>query len=170
MKKLIIETKLEFLFGLEEEDRVVARFEEIKKRYENWYTHLIDLETFLEEKYNWKERKANIEQDNLKLYIINEEFKEAINEYKKSNNIKNLQEAIEIYIKQILPLEEEIQYNKYSSISVCCTAGETLWCKEDDKKSNKDKDYTYVLKTPQIGILQNEGIWEEGAIIAADKI
>ena len=170
MKKLIIETKLELLFGLEEEDRVVSRFEEIKKRYENWYTHLIDLETFLEEKYNWKERKANIEQDNLKLYILNEEFKEATNEYKKSNNIKNLQEAIEIYIKQILPLEEEILYNKYSSISVCCTTEGSLWCKEDDKKSNKDKDYQYILKTPKIGILQNEGIWEEGTIIAADKI
>ena len=169
LKKLIIETKLELLFGLEEESNVIKRFEQIKQKYENWYTHLVDLETLLEQNYNWKERKEDIVKDNLKLYTLNEEFKEATEEYEKSNNITNLQEAIEIYIKQILSVEKDLEYNKYSSISVCCTTEETLWCEEDDKSDNK-KNYIYILKTPQIGILQNEAAWEEGTVIAADKI
>ena len=169
LKKRIIETKLELLFGLEEEDGVIKRFEQIKQKYESWYAHLVDLETLLEQNYNWKEKKEKIEKDNLKLYILNEEFKEAIEEFKKSNNLTNLQEAIEIYIKQILPVEKNLEHNKYSSISVCCTTEDTLWCKEDDKTGN-EKNYIYILKTPQIGILENEEEWDEGIIIAADKI
>ena len=169
LKKRIIATKLELLFGLEEESNVIKRFEQIKQRYESWYTHLVDLETLLEQKYNWKERKEDIVKDNLKLYTLNEEFKDAIEEYQKSNNLTNLQEAIEIYIKQILSVEKDLDNNKYSSISVCCTTEDTLWCKEDDKTGD-EKNYIYILKTPQIGILQNEAAWEDGTIIAADKI
>jgi hypothetical protein len=156
----IIETKLNFLFGLEEEQATVALFETLKKDFDAAYSLLVNLEESLAIAENWVERKDMIKAYQIQLYEKNLEFSAAIEEYKQTQNTTLLTDAIKIYIKQILPLEDRIHYNKYADIYID---------KEDKYGSiilDQQQPDKYILKTIPAAILQREHEWVEGKVIS----
>lgn len=154
----IIETKLDFLFGLETETETIALFESLKEKFNKASKLLINLGGIIQMSYANKERNAEIEAATLQLYLENEQFGNAIAEYKKTQKTSFLSDAIEIYITKILILQEQIQHNKYADIYV----------DKEDKDGivilNKDPPIAYVLKSPFITIRQQEHQWEAGII------
>ena len=159
IKKQIIETKLNFLFGLESEDITIKAFEKLKTEFDSAYALLVDLEERLQVNYAEKQRAEEIEQYKLQLYLANEEFSAAIEGYRAAQNAALLSDAIEIYIDKILELQKLIQETKYAEIYV------------DKEKKNgvlildREPPDKYVLKAFPLGILQNEEEWEPGTII-----
>jgi len=159
IKKQIIKTKLNFLFGLESEDITIKAFEKLKTEFDKAYGLLVNLEERLQVNYAEKQRAEEIEQYKLQLYLANEEFSAAIEEYRATQNTALLSDAIEIYIDKILKLQKLIQETKYAEIYV-----------DKEKKDgvlilNRDPPDKYVLKAFPLGILQNEEEWDPGTII-----
>ena len=159
IKKQIIETKLNFLFGLESEDITIKAFEKLKTNFDRAYALLVDLEERLQVNYAERQRAEEIEQYKLQLYLANEEFSAAIEGYRAAQNAALLSDAIEIYIDKILELQKLIQETKYAEIYV-----------DKEKKDgvlilDREPPDKYVLKAFPLGILQNEEEWEPGTII-----
>lgn len=158
IKIQIIETKLNFLFGLEEEHATVTIFETLKKDFDAAYALLVNLEENLAISENWVERKDMIKTYQIQLYEHNLAFSVAIEEYKQTQNTTLLTDAIKLYIKQILPLERRIHYNKYAYIEI----------DKEDKHGFIIQDQQppdkYILKTIPTAILQREHEWDEGNV------
>jgi hypothetical protein len=158
IKREIIETKLDFLFGLETEKDTVGLFESLKEKFNKASGLLVNLEGVILELYASKERKESVEEAVLQLYVENERFANAIAQYKETQTPSFLTDAIEIYINNILSLQERIQYNKYANIYV----------DRENKDGviilDKEPPAAYVLKTPTITIIQQEHEWEPGII------
>ena len=155
LKRKIIMIKLNFLYDLEKEGETIAKFENVKKLFETYFQHLNTLETLLETNYAWKERINEIETARLQLYKYNEEFKEAINNFIKTDNLTSVKDAIDLYIDQILPLQEDVQNNQYAS----------LYVDADDEEA----EIKYRLVSNKVGIIHKEEIWEEGNVITNIK-
>ena len=155
LKKKIIRIKLDFLFDLEKESETIAKFEKVKKIFESYFEHLNTLEILLQENYNWKRRKNEIELARLQLYTLNEQFKQAIKEFNETDNITLVKDAIGIYIDQILPLQDDVQNNQYA----------TLYIDADDE----EKEMKFKLVARGVDIIQKEEIWEAGKVIANIK-
>ena len=147
--------KLNFLYDLEKEGETIAKFEKVRKLFETYFQHLNTLETLLETNYAWKERINEIETARLQLYKYNEEFKEAINNFIKTDNLTSVKDAIDLYIDQILPLQEDVQNNQYAS----------LYVDADDEEA----EIKYRLVSNKVGIIHKEEIWEEGNVITNIK-
>ena len=160
IKRQIIETKLNFLFGLEEERATVDIFERLKEDFNRAQSLLVNLEDILLSSENWVERNRMIKTIRLQLYEKNQEFRAAIDEYKKTQNATLLTDAMKIYIKQILHLEGRIQHFKYANIYI----------DNEDKQGDLILDQkppdVYVLKTPNNTILQQEESWDTGNVIS----
>ena len=109
----------------------------------------------LQENYNWKRRKNEIELARLQLYTLNEQFKGAIKEFNETDNITLVKDAIGIYIDQILPLQDDVQNNQYA----------TLYIEADDE----EKEMKFKLVARGVDIIQKEEIWEAGKVIANIK-
>ena len=158
IKQEIIETKLDFLFGLETENNTVQLFESLKERFDKASGLLVNLEGIIQELYATKERKEIAEEATLQLYLENERFTNAISQYKETQNTAFLADAIEIYINKILTLQESIQDNKYADIYV------DRENKDGVVILDKEPPTAYVLKTPSITIMQQEHEWDHGII------
>ena len=153
IKQMIIKVKLAFLFDLENETQTTQTFEKYKKRFDEYFAYVTNLETMRQRLYHLNERLAEIEKDQLQLYIFNEEFKQIIENYKEKPDPKLMTNAIELYINQIVPTEEKIQDNKYTDIHI-----------EPNEEENK-----FYLKSNIVDIRQKEEIWKEGKVIANTK-
>ena len=158
IKREIIETKLDFLFGLETEKDTIALFESLKERFSKASGLLVNLENIIQELHATKERKEEVEKATLQLYLENERFASAIAQYKETQNTSFLRDAIEIYITKILSLQKNIQYSKYADIYI---DGEN---KNSVIILDKEPPVAYVLKTPTLTIRQQEHEWEPGKI------
>ena len=153
IKQLIIKTKLAFLFDLENEAQTVQKFEKYKKRFDEYYAYVTNLETIRQELYHNKERLLTLETNRLQLYTFNEEFKKMIQLFEEKADPKLMTNALELYINQIIPLEKDIQYVQYSDIHI-----------EPNEEDNK-----YYLKSNIIDIRQQEELWDKGKVIANMK-
>ena len=58
------------------------------------------------------------EENRLQIYTLQEQFKEMISSYQETQNKAALKEAIEIYIDQIIPREQDNQVLQYSTLYV----------------------------------------------------
>ena len=154
----IIETKLDFLFGLETETETIVLFEALKERFNKASGLLINLEDIIQELYATKTRKEEVETATLQLYLENERFESAIAQYKNTQNTQFLSDAIEIYITKILALQGNIQYNKYADIYI------DRENKDGIVILNKEPPAAYVLKTPFVTIIQQEHEWDAGMV------
>jgi len=155
LKQRIIRIKLDFLYDLEKEAETIAKFDKVKTLFKSYFEHLTTLETLLEKNYNWKDRINEIEAARLQLYTYNEQFKEAINLFKKDDNLTAVKDAIELYIDQILPLQEDVQNNQYAQLYV--------------DADNEKAEIKFKLVSNKVGILQKEEMWEEGKVFANIK-
>lgn len=158
IKREIIETKLDFLFGLETEKATITLFETLKEKFHKANALLVNLEHIIQESYAIKERQEAVEEATLQLYLENERFVSAVTQYKETENSTFLTDAIEIYITKILDLQERIQYSKYADIYI----------DRENKDGviilDKEPPVTYALKTPDLTIRQKEHEWDPGRI------
>jgi len=155
LKQRIIRIKLDFLYDLEKEAETIAKFDKVKTLFKSYFEHLTTLETLLEKNYNWKERLNEIEAARLQLYTYNEQFKEAINDFKETDNLTSVKDAIELYVDNILPMQEDVQNNQYAQLYV--------------DADNEKAEIKFKLVSNKVGILQKEEIWEEGQVLANIK-
>ena len=150
IKLEIIKTKLNLLFGLENETETIVKFEKLKKYFDDFYARLISLEESLKTLHNWKERKERLKENKLQLYLLNEQFSNTIKEFQETGRPALLRDAMQIYIEQILAIEKSIEEDKYSDI----------YMDREDSQGNLMLDQkipeTYLLKTPLINPFQNE--------------
>ena len=108
-------------------------------------THLTNLETALTKNYHFKYRMKTIEENRLQIYTLQEQFKEMISSYQETQNKAALKEAIEIYIDQIIPREQDNQVLQYSTLYVDVEIGGNL-LDDSSKSSNKhDGDIKFIL-------------------------
>lgn len=169
LKQRIIMVKLEFLYDLEKEEITIQKFNKLKTLFEQYLTHLTNLETALTKNYHFKYRMKTIEENRLQIYTLQEQFKEMISSYQETQNKAALKEAIEIYIDQIIPREQDNQVLQYSTLYVDVEIGGNL-LDDSSKSSNKhDGDIKFILKGKKIDILQKEKLWEEGQVISNIK-
>jgi hypothetical protein len=155
LKQRIIIIKLEFLYDLEKEHETIVKFDKVKRLFESYFEHLTTLETLLEKNYNWGNRINEIEAARLQLYTYNEQFKEAINDFKKNDNLTSVKDGIQLYIDQILPLQKDVQNNQYAR----------LYVDADDEES----EIKFRLVSVRNSILQKEEMWEEGKVLSNIK-
>ena len=102
-----------------------------------------------------------IEENRLQIYTLQEQFKEMISSYQETQNKAALKEAIELYIDQIIPREQENQGLQYSTLYVDVEVGGNL-LDDSSKSSNKhDGDIKFILKGKKIDILQKEELWRK---------
>ena len=168
LKRRIIMVKLEFLFDLEKEEATIQKFDRLKTLFEKTFTYLTSLETTQTNNYRLKDRMNTIEENRLQIYTLQEEFKEMIQNYQESHNSTALKDAVELYIEQIIPREQENQELQYATLYVDVEIGGNLL--EDASKSEKhDGNIKFFLKGKKIDILQKEELWEEGQVIANIK-
>ena len=66
-----------------------------------------------------------------------------------------VKDAIELYIDQILPLQEDVQNNQYAQLYV--------------DADNEKAEIKFKLVSNKVGILQKEEMWEEGKVFANIK-
>tara|TARA_X000000368_G_scaffold154033_1_gene121392 strand:- start:2932 stop:3726 length:795 start_codon:yes stop_codon:yes gene_type:complete len=118
IKKKIILTKLDFLFGYIQEDKAVELFENLKsdlgtnqEKYNNLYTlynsitNNTDINDLIDEK---------VSEQNL---LIND-YKELMNLYKETNESKYLKDALFLYTSKLKQLDEHINTLKYKHYTV----------------------------------------------------
>lgn len=118
IKKSIILTKLDFLFNYIEEDKAIENFDALKEKlnlYQEKYNEIYFLYKNITHNDEYKDilNLKNIEHNNL----VNE-YKEFINIYKNSSDIKYLREAVNLYISKIIDLDKNIIETKYKHLSV----------------------------------------------------
>ena len=109
----IIETKLELLFNLVDEDTAMKNFEEIKKELQEWYNSLL----VLRRKYISITRNPNTikKLDEMNYILLDlkkqlEDIKKSYNDEKKPELIKDM---VELYTSEIRPLVDDIRKIKY---------------------------------------------------------
>ena len=114
-KQQIIKVKLNLLFKLKTEENVTEEFETFKRKYNDLNAKLISYQLILEEKQQNESRKEKLDVENLKLYTYINLFDQNIKEYKISRGKSYLTEAINTYIKDILPIQENIRNILYKT-------------------------------------------------------
>uniref|UniRef100_A0A6C0F4S5 Uncharacterized protein n=1 Tax=viral metagenome TaxID=1070528 RepID=A0A6C0F4S5_9ZZZZ len=117
-KNEIIKYKNDMIFGYLPAERAVIVFEQIRedltsavKRYEG------SLEFYLD-KTNSREKRDHLRQLTADLYININDLKTLMNEFDRSGNVQFAQQAVAIYINDILPKVESIREEKYAYSAV----------------------------------------------------
>ena len=149
-KQQIIKVKLNLLFKLKPEEIVTEEFETFKRKYNDLNAKLISYQLILEEKQGNESRKENFEVENLKLYTYINLFDQNIKEYQISNKKTFLKEAIEIYLKDILPIQENIRNILYEIKfieKIAIGSENDILCKLIQKKNTIESNQYKIPKT-----------------------
>ena len=132
-KTAIIRLKLEILFSLTEEESIADKFKELKEKYKEYNKILATLQSILddneltsvedmgEERIISKKEIIAIKKGELETNIA--EINELIKTYLKEDTAtatrqSSLEDAIEVYINNIIPLVAEIRENMYEISTV----------------------------------------------------
>ena len=115
-RQKIIKIKLDFLFNLKDESTVTEEFEAFKKEYTELNAYLISLNITLEEQQNNENRKRYVAIENIKLNEMISLQKNHIKEYYATNDKQFLSDAINVYIKDILPIQKNIRELKFKRV------------------------------------------------------
>ena len=118
IKKKIILTKLDFLFGYIQEDKAVELFENLKsdlgtnqEKYNNLYTlyNSITNNTDINDLIDQKVSEQN---------LLIDDYKELMNLYKETNESKYLKDALFLYTSKLKQLDEHINTLKYKHYTI----------------------------------------------------
>ena len=109
----IIKTKLDLLFNFTDEAMAMENFDKAKQVFttnNKIYSHYnIDLNNIIDN----PEKKEIVKGLKARLNITISEFKNLMKNYEKNGDRTILKEAIDLYLKQLIPQTEEIQKNQY---------------------------------------------------------
>ena len=115
-REKIIKTKLDLLFGYINESEALNRFNEEKNELEESQSEknnlLIEFNKIVENKDN----KKDIEQLKVDIFVL-------IDSIKKNLEEKNIQDAIDIYINQLMPQLKDLRNKKYVKNEILCSDG-----------------------------------------------
>ena len=113
IKKDIIMAKNDLLFGYVKEEDAFKKFETLTSTLTSeTATYDYYLEEFLS-LFDNIEYKNNLQKKQVELGIDIQEFKEMIKEAKMQNNTQIINNAVEFYVRTLLPLLKEIEVMKY---------------------------------------------------------
>jgi hypothetical protein len=153
--KKIIELNNNLLFGFISEEDIkedlsiikneYIRLQEDSELYFELFTNIMDNE----------DKRNKINENTEKLYNYIKDIKNIINEYLGTNNRALINDIVELYIKEVLPLQDEIRENKYSYINM----EKSIYTEEDSSTKNN----IYLIKKP-ITYEQREFIVEQASI------
>ena len=153
-KERIFKIKLDLIFKLNDETSNFALFENIKKDLNSEYDYLLIINGIfgdLESIYDNNEIDGKIKNYH--------EFIQAIDimkiNYRKENDIKYLKGAVDIYIKNIIPLVDELYELKYDVNRV-------------DKVDNNEKQKIYKYNQRKYSYYQTEINWGNEAKITSN--
>jgi hypothetical protein len=129
IKKIIIDLKLDLLFGLKTEEEIQADFEENKTDYKHRLIQLkhvksvldaintVEITNIVTQKKEDLTQRDYILLKQKQLMVLTKQFKSIISQYMQEDGFtqKNdlMKEAIELYNEQIFPLMELIRHTKY---------------------------------------------------------
>jgi hypothetical protein len=114
IKKDIIIDKNKLLFGYLSSKDAVEKFDEVKESFSgisinyeyslNSYTDIIDN----------KEKKEELQKEEAEAQLIIGNMKKMISEFEKSNDVQFVNDAVEVYVKEMVPLLDIIMKKKYA--------------------------------------------------------
>lgn len=153
-KENIFKIKLDLIFKLNDETSNFALFEKIKKELNSEYDYLLIINGIirdLESIYNNDEIDGKIK--NYHEYIQAIDIMKM--NYRKENDVKYLKGAVDIYIKNIIPLVDELYQLKYNVNRV-------------DKVDNNDKQKIWKYNQRKYSYYQTEINWGNEAKIISN--
>ena len=115
-REKIIKTKLDLLFGYINESEALDRFNEEKKELEESQSEKNNLLLEFNKIVENKDNKKDIEQLKVDIFVL-------INSIKKNLEEKNIQDAIDIYINQLMPQLKDLRNKKYVKNEILCSDG-----------------------------------------------
>jgi hypothetical protein len=114
IKKNIIIDKNKLLFGYISSKDAVEKFDDIKESFSgisvnyefslNSYTDIIDN----------KEKKEELQKDEAEVQLIIDNVKKMISEYERGGDVQFINDGVELYVKEIVPLLDIIMKKKYA--------------------------------------------------------
>ena len=102
LKEEIIRIKLNLLFTFENKKNTATAFKKIK----TMYSQHVELFNELESKMKHTHIESELVTD---LYYLIDTYKKSINDYLSTKNTSILKDAVELYVEQIVPKQEEIR-------------------------------------------------------------
>jgi len=118
VKQNIIQQKLNLVFNLEDESAVTAKFNEFRDGYRDGSKHLRVLIENLNESLNIEQKETTLHKAKQQFYTTVGVIKKLLNEYKDDNDTAKLNEAVQFYINDIIPLQKLIRENQYAVMEV----------------------------------------------------
>jgi hypothetical protein len=113
IKSKIIRSKLNLLFGYEEEDAIIKQFDKLKKDLEYFTKEYVYYQTMFIDIIDNKERFNKLQSDQISLYEEIQKFKAFISEFKVEQKDAIIKNAVEQYITIIQPLAKNIRELQY---------------------------------------------------------
>ena len=118
IKEFIIRTKLEMIFKLDVKEELLKKFKKFNERYKKIKKEILFYEKKKEKNQKNKERKEKVEIEKIKLEGYKKVYIESIDNYISTRTQSYLSDAIELYIKDILVLEEKIRNLSFAIITI----------------------------------------------------
>ena len=154
-KNTIIKTKLDYLFGFNDEKSSVAKFDELKGVLKETIEEFTNSVEAIDNITNNSDTidAINYAELSLSKYIRNLEINKQKFLDDPNEDLQYLYENIEVYIKSIMPLLENIRNLKYQYFNV------------ETEKTDRDEDIYYLIKRP-VSIKNIERVIEDPKIIS----
>ncbi len=118
IRKQIITTKLDMLFGYIDEKTALDNFDKLKKELKLLSKPLEKQDNIYNNIINNPERNKKIIELEVKIHEIKQEINKIIKEYKVEKKTIYINDAIEAYINKLVPLIKELQSVKYKSMYI----------------------------------------------------
>lgn len=114
-KKDIIIQKLDSIFNYKTNEESVAKFKEIMETYNSDNESYLSLLKDYNNIFNNEERLLKIRKKQMKIYKINQDLENMMNEYKETNNKEIIKNAMSLYVKDLMPEMSNLQNLKYEA-------------------------------------------------------
>jgi len=118
LKQDIIKIKLDYLFQLKTEEEVTKEFQKMKEQYNSLNKILKKLNQKLEEQEGREERRSKIKDEKIKLVEYKRLYTNGLKKYQAEGNKSSLEESIEIYLQDILPINKTIRNLLYTEVGI----------------------------------------------------
>ena len=118
LKQDIIKIKLDYLFQLKNEEEVTKEFQKMKEQYNSLNKILKKLNQKLEEQEGREERRSKIKDEKIKLFEYKRLYTNGLKQYQADGNKSNLEESIETYLQDILPINKTIRDLLYTEVGI----------------------------------------------------
>lgn len=114
----VIRLKLDLLFSFISEDQLIKNFQSIKKKMENELKIYEELSGQYINITNNRTKKEELQRKQIVLQMNIDEIKKLCQQYDNTGELSNIKDIVSIYLKEIIPLVDEMKNLKYSYTDV----------------------------------------------------